>query len=113
MSHFAHQSRSGSLTDTRSSLQTPVYACYPFQAIATACIFLTCRELQVPLPSSTQHPWWELFDADIDDITSICGYIQRLYRPRTDHERNLIATLVSKREVRRWLEMQEGASGSM
>lgn len=93
------------------SLQTPVYALYPPATIATAVIFLTCRQLQVSLPSDPEHPWWELFDSDLEDIMSICGYIQRLYRPRSDKEKRLAMTLVSKKELRKWLDY-EGSSRS-
>ncbi|KAG9002036.1 hypothetical protein FRB94_004128 [Tulasnella sp. JGI-2019a] len=86
------------------ALQTPVYALYPSATIAAAAIFLTCRQLQIPLPSNPEHPWWELFDSELEDIMSICGAIQRLYRPRSDREKRLVMTLVSKKEVRKWLE---------
>jgi len=89
-------------------LQTPVYALYPPATIATACIFLTCRQLQVSLPSNPAHPWWELFDSELEDIMSICGYIQRLYRPKSDREKILPMMMVSKKEVRKWLENEGG-----
>ena len=86
------------------SLQTPVYAIYPFAVVATACIFLTCRQLEVPLPSDPANPWWELFDATLEDVTSISGYILRLYRPRREEDRKLTMRLVNKVAVRKWLE---------
>ncbi|KAG8932168.1 hypothetical protein FRC02_001585 [Tulasnella sp. 418] len=86
------------------ALQTPVYAVYPPSTIAAACIFLTCRQLAVSLPSEADQPWWELFDANLEDIMSICGYIQRLYRPRTEGEKDLVTKLVTKKELRKWLE---------
>ncbi|KAG9010851.1 hypothetical protein FRB90_007582 [Tulasnella sp. 427] len=93
------------------ALQTPVYAIYPFPTIAVACIFLTCRKLQIPLPEQPSHPWWSLFDADLGDITAICGYILRLYRPRSEAEKQLVMALVSKTELRKWLEMEQQAGG--
>ncbi|KAG8956526.1 hypothetical protein FRC04_000004 [Tulasnella sp. 424] len=92
------------------ALQTPVYAIYPFPTIAVACIFLTCRQLQIPLPEEPSHPWWSLFDADLEDITSICGYILRLYRPRSEAEKQLAMALVSKKELRKWLDMEQQAA---
>lgn len=87
-------------------LQTPVYALYPSATVAAAAVFLTCRQLQIPLPSDPVNPWWELFDSELEDIMSICGAIQRLYRPRSDREKRLVMTLVSKKEVRKWLEIE-------
>ena len=59
------------------------------------------------MPEDPETPWWGLFDAELEDMTSICGSIQRLYRPRSDAERKLVMSLVSKQAVRKWLELAE------
>jgi len=51
------------------------------------------------------------FDSDLDDILSISGQIQRLYRPRSEKDQCLVMSLVTKRELRRWLE-NEGSRDS-
>ncbi|KAF8590458.1 cyclin-like protein [Ramaria rubella] len=87
------------------ALQTPVYALYPVPTIVTAAILLTSRFLSIPLPSEPPNCWWSLFDADWDDIWSVAGYIMRLYRERTPEEKARVMGLVTKKEVRKWLEM--------
>ncbi|KZV93346.1 cyclin-like protein [Exidia glandulosa HHB12029] len=82
------------------SLQTPAFALYPVPAVICACVLLATRHLAIPLPDD----WWILFDAEWEDVHSIAGMIMRLYRPRQPAERLRLAQLVTKREVRRWLE---------
>jgi hypothetical protein len=48
--------------------------------------------------------WWELFDAEWEDVWSVCGYIMRLYRRRTPEESRRVFGMVTKKEVRKWLE---------
>ncbi|KAG5645903.1 hypothetical protein DXG03_005050 [Asterophora parasitica] len=86
------------------ALQTPVYALYQVPTIVSAAIFLTVRHLNIPLPSTPPNCWWELFDASWDDMWSICGYIMRLYRRRSVEDSNRVVGMVTKQEVRRWLE---------
>ncbi|KAF8078116.1 cyclin-like protein [Lyophyllum atratum] len=86
------------------ALQTPVYALYQVPTIVSAAILLTVRHLNIPLPSTSPNCWWELFDATWEDIWSICGYIMRLYRPRSGEDTNRVIGMVTKKEVRRWLE---------
>ncbi|KAG2020485.1 cyclin-L1 [Coprinopsis cinerea AmutBmut pab1-1] len=82
------------------ALQTPVYAIYQIPTIVCAAIVLSTRHLNIPLPTSP--PWWELFDAHWDDIWSVCGYVMRLYRPRETP--NVAEALVTKKDVRQWLD---------
>lgn len=86
------------------SHQTSVYALYPIPTIVCAAILLSVRYLHIPLPSAPPVCWWELFDAEWEDVWSVSGYIMRLYRERTDEERKRVVGLVNKRDVRRWLE---------
>ncbi|PPR04963.1 hypothetical protein CVT24_010421 [Panaeolus cyanescens] len=80
--------------------QTPVYAVYQMPTIVCAAIFLTVRHLGIPLPPN----WWELFDADWEDVSSVSGYIMRLYRNRTAEDSKRVQGMVSKKAVRKWLE---------
>lgn len=86
------------------ALQTPVYALYQVPTIVSAAILLTVRHLNIPLPSTPPNCWWELFDASWEDIWSICGYITRLYRRRSPEDADRVVGMVTKKEVRRWLE---------
>lgn len=79
-----------------------MYALYTVPTIVCAAILLTSRHLGISLPSTP--PWWELFDAEWEDVWSVCGYIMRLYRPRSDEELRRPAGLLTKHEVRKWLE---------
>ncbi|TFK42744.1 cyclin-like protein [Crucibulum laeve] len=92
------------------ALQTPVYALYQIPTIVSAAILLATRNLQIPLPSTPPNCWWELFDAAWEDIWSVCGYIMRLYRERDVSERRRVMGMLTKKEVRRWLE--EHAAGN-
>jgi len=55
--------------------------------------------------------WWELFDAEWEDVWSVSGYIMRLYRKRTDEERKRVLGMINKKEVRRWLEENRSGQG--
>jgi len=87
------------------ALQTPVYALYTVPTIVSAAILLTVRHLGISLPSEPSNCWWELFDAEWEDVWSVAGYIMRLYRPRDEEEEWRPVGLVHKKDVRRWLEM--------
>ncbi|KAF4615362.1 hypothetical protein D9613_003260 [Agrocybe pediades] len=84
--------------------QTPVYALYQIPTIISAAILLSARHLGVPLPDKSPMAWWELFDANWEDVWSVSGYIMRLYRERTPEERKRVLGMVTKKEVRRWLD---------
>jgi cyclin L len=88
----------------RASLQTPVYVLYQVPTIVSAAILLTVRHLRISLPSLPPNCWWELFDAMWEDVWSVCGYIMRLYRERSQEERMRVVRMVNKKEVRRWLD---------
>jgi len=86
------------------ALQTPVYALYPVPTIVSAAILLTTRHLNISLPSIQPNCWWELFDADWEDVWSVCGYIMRLYRKRSIDEEKRVVGMINKKDVRKWLE---------
>jgi len=86
------------------ALQTPVYALYAVPTVVSASILLTTRRLGISLPSSPESFWWELFDVEWEDLWSVCGYIMRLYRERTSAEQIEIMGLLSKKDLRQWLD---------
>ncbi|TFK55198.1 cyclin-like protein [Heliocybe sulcata] len=86
------------------ALQTPVYALYPVPTIVSAAILLATRHLHIALPSTPPNCWWELFDAEWDDVWSVCGYVMRLYRTRSAEDEERVKGMLTKKDVRRWLE---------
>ncbi len=52
------------------SLRTSLCVRFKPETIGTACIYLAARTLQIPLPEKPK-PWWELFDATLEEITEI------------------------------------------
>ena len=82
-----------------SRLHTPVYALYPVPTIVCATILLTSRQLAIPLPDL----WWELFDAEWEDVWAVAGSIMRLYRPQGLTHRRQLLSLLSKHDVRQYL----------
>ena len=81
-----------------------MYALYAVPTIVSAAIMLATRQLGIALPSAPDSCWWELFDADWDDIWSVSGYIMRLYRERSPEDQARVLGLVSKKGVRSWLD---------
>lgn len=63
------------------SLRTDVFMRYTPEAIACACIYLSARKLNIPLPSTP--PWFGIFRVPMADITDICYRVMELYtRPK-------------------------------
>ncbi|KAH7912252.1 cyclin-like protein [Hygrophoropsis aurantiaca] len=89
--------------------QTPVYALYAVPTIVSAAIFLSCRHLDISLPSTPPNCWWDLFDAPWEDVWSVCGYVMRLYRDRSPEDRLRVVGMLNKKDVRKWLEENPGA----
>jgi cyclin L len=90
-------------------LQTPVYAIYSVPTIVCAAILLTIRHLGIPLPDG----WWDLFDAEWEDVWTVSGHIMRLYREQPAEKSRELATLLNKKDVRRWLEEHGTSSASV
>lgn len=59
------------------SLRTNVFVRYSPEKIACSCIFLSARELKIPLP--TKPAWFDIFDVTENEIEDICKAILRLY----------------------------------
>ncbi|KAH9951300.1 cyclin-like protein [Amylocystis lapponica] len=93
------------------ALQTPVYALYAVPTIVSAAILLATRHLGIALPSSPESCWWELFDADWEDVWSVSGFIMRLYRERSAEDQMRMLGMVSKKGVRQWLDDNQPIAG--
>lgn len=63
-------------------LRTPIYVSYDPPTLACAVIFLAAREFNIILPNSP--PWYELFEARLDEMETVCAHILRLYTRRLD-----------------------------
>ncbi|XP_031423973.1 cyclin-L2 isoform X2 [Clupea harengus] len=59
------------------SLRTDVFLRFRAETVACACIYLSVRFLQIPLPD--EPPWFLLFGASEKDLRDICGRILQLY----------------------------------
>lgn len=73
-----------------------MYVQYQNPTVVSAAILVTVRHLGIGLPSG----WWALFDAEWEDIWSVCGHIMRLYRGRSEDESRATMAMVSKQAVR-------------
>lgn len=63
------------------SLRTDVFLRYSPETIACACIYLSARQLKIPLPNKPK--WFQIFNVEEDDIRDISYIILRLYcRPK-------------------------------
>lgn len=78
------------------SLQTDVFVQYDPETIACACIYLSARKLQIPLPKSPA--WYSLFNANEMDIQDICRKILRLYL-RSKVSKKLFKSLFSELNI--------------
>ncbi|KAF9262116.1 cyclin-L1 [Marasmius fiardii PR-910] len=88
-------------------MQTPVFSLYQVPTIVSAAIYLSTRHLGISLPCKPPHCWWELFDAEWEDMWSVCGYIMRLYRERKEEDKKRVIGMISKQGVRKWLESRD------
>jgi hypothetical protein len=63
------------------ALRTSVFVRYTPEAIACSCIYLSARQLSIPLPTSPS--WYLVFDVQEEQIVDICESILDLYeRPK-------------------------------
>lgn len=60
------------------SLRTDVFVRYNPESIACACIYLTARKINLPLPNNPS--WYGVFNVNEDDILDISYKIMDLYR---------------------------------
>ena len=59
------------------SLRTDVFVRYHPEVIGVACIYLSARKLEVPLPKKPS--WFEVLGVEEDDIKDCCYRMIRLY----------------------------------
>jgi hypothetical protein len=63
------------------SLRTDVFVRYQPETVACACIYLTARKLQLPLPKNPS--WYSIFGATETEVRDIAIRILKLYnRPK-------------------------------
>ena len=78
-----------------------MYALYQIPTIVSAAILLSTRHLDISLPER----WYELFDAEWEDVWSVAGYIMRLYNvPSKEKEDVDVKALLTKKALRAYLE---------
>jgi hypothetical protein len=63
------------------SFRTDIFLRYSPENLVCACIYLSARELQIPLPLSP--PWWSIFGADEESLIAISIRILNLYSHKT------------------------------
>jgi len=66
------------------SLRTNACVSFSPEVIATSCIYLAARCLQIPLPERPK-PWWELFDTTWNDIVVIGRLVMELFNKPPAH----------------------------
>ena len=59
------------------SLRTDVFLRYTPETVACACIYLSARELKLPMPTNPQ--WFTIFGADEEALKSISIRLIHLY----------------------------------
>lgn len=60
------------------SFRTDVFVRYQPETIACACIYLTARKLNIPLPNNPS--WFLIFRVSEDDMLDVCFRIMALYK---------------------------------
>jgi hypothetical protein len=63
------------------SLRTDVFLRYKPEIVACACIYLSARELKIPLPVSPA--WFTIFGADEESLKIISVRLLHLYSHKT------------------------------
>ncbi|XP_075541289.1 cyclin-L1 [Dermacentor variabilis] len=66
------------------SLRTDIFVRYSPETIACACIYLSARLLQIPLPN--QPPWYAVFNVQEEDIQDTCRRVLAIYCRKPDSE---------------------------
>lgn len=73
------------------SLRTDVFVRYPPETIAVACIYLSARKLNVPLPKNPS--WFDVLDVEEDDIKACCYRMICLYTHKKSNQDELEAII--------------------
>jgi len=61
------------------SLREPLCVRFRPEVIACGCIYMASHVMKIPLPEQP-HPWWELFDAKLEQLDEIAHTINLLYK---------------------------------
>ncbi|XP_058812069.1 cyclin-L1 [Topomyia yanbarensis] len=69
------------------SFRTDVFVRYQPETIACACIYLTARKQNIPLPS--QPAWFLIFRVSEDDMLDVCYRIMTLYKRKKPNAESL------------------------
>ncbi|KAI9034354.1 cyclin-like protein, partial [Hyaloraphidium curvatum] len=76
------------LLTRRARLRTPISVAYPVHTVACAAIWLAARQIGIALP--TVPPWWQVFDAELEDLETISLILLDLYARRVPEDRQKI-----------------------
>ena len=78
-------------------LRSGVCCQYRPEAIAAACVWLTCRFMDVVLPEPplSSQPWWLLYDVSIQELQSISEAVLELYTYPPSERDDEVSTLFS------------------
>ncbi|XP_049277678.1 cyclin-L2 [Anopheles funestus] len=84
------------------SFRTDVFVRYQPETIACACIYLTARKHNIPLPNSP--PWFVIFRVSEDDMLDVCYRIMALYKrgkPNAEQLEEAVEALKKKYQEQR------------
>uniref|UniRef100_A0A182QAE6 Cyclin-like domain-containing protein n=1 Tax=Anopheles farauti TaxID=69004 RepID=A0A182QAE6_9DIPT len=84
------------------SFRTDVFVRYQPETIACACIYLTARKHNIPLPNSP--PWFVIFRVSEDDMLDVCYRIMSLYKrgkPNAEQLEEAVEALKKKYQEQR------------
>ncbi|XP_052902106.1 cyclin-L2 [Anopheles moucheti] len=84
------------------SFRTDVFVRHQPETIACACIYLTARKHNIPLPSSP--PWFVIFRVSEDDMLDVCYRIMALYKrgkPNAEQLEEAVEALKKKYQEQR------------
>lgn len=97
------------------SFRTDAFVRYQPEKIACACIYLTARELGIPLPYNP--PWYGVFKTTEEEIVDICYRILALYKrtkPNVDRLEEAVEKLKEEyQDCRKKGQLGIGSAGSI
>uniref|UniRef100_A0A182KA47 Cyclin-like domain-containing protein n=1 Tax=Anopheles christyi TaxID=43041 RepID=A0A182KA47_9DIPT len=92
------------------SFRTDVFVRYQPETIACACIYLTARKHNIPLPSNP--PWFVIFRVSEDDMLDVCYRIMAIYKrgkPNAELLEEAVEALKKKYQEQRKKDRPEAA----
>ncbi|XP_035896547.1 cyclin-L2-like [Anopheles stephensi] len=93
------------------SFRTDVFVRYQPETIACACIYLTARKHNIPLPNSP--PWFVIFRVSEDDMLDVCYRIMALYKrgkPNAEQLEEAVEALKKKYQEQRKKDRPEASA---